>query len=271
MPKLCKQPISYYGGKSNLLSSILPLIPKHKIYAEPFFGGGSVFFAKEPAESEIINDQHAMVANFYRVAQTNFAKLKQKVEETLFNRASFSVAQAVWKLPHLFSKVTQAWAFYIGCNMGFSSQPGSWGYDRFGKCNQKFRNKKVSFDSSIVERLENTTIECNDACKVIETFDSPETFIYADPPYPGTHQGHYRGYDQDDFAGLLQRLSKIQGKFLLSSYPNKTLDEYIASEGWHSIEIQKTITASKIRKGETRNKQKIEVLTANYPINQNGA
>ena len=269
MPKP-NTPVSYYGGKTNLLKTILPLIPKHNIYVEPFFGGGSVFFAKEPANSEIINDHQAMVANFYAVVKSDFDQLKEKIEETLFSRASFSVAQSVWKLPHLFSKVTQAWAFYIGCNMGFSSQANSWGYDRYGKCNAKFRNKKMSFDTSIVERFENTTIECNDACKVIKAYDSENTFHYVDPPYPGTHQGHYKGYDEDDFAGLLQTLSKIQGKFLLSSYPNEVLGKYIEAKGWQSIQIQKTISAGKARKGETRNKQKIEVLTANYPISQNG-
>lgn len=41
-------PISYYGGKQSMLPHILPLIPKHEIYVEPFFGGGAVFWAKEP-------------------------------------------------------------------------------------------------------------------------------------------------------------------------------------------------------------------------------
>ncbi len=35
-PKL-KTPISYYGGKQMMLKNILPLIPEHKIYIEPYF------------------------------------------------------------------------------------------------------------------------------------------------------------------------------------------------------------------------------------------
>ena len=57
-PKM-KTPISYYGGKQSLLKHILPLIPEHRIYVEPFFGGGAVFFAKEPAKVEVINDHNA--------------------------------------------------------------------------------------------------------------------------------------------------------------------------------------------------------------------
>ena len=51
-----KTPISYYGGKQKMLKHILPLIPQHHLYVEPFFGGGAVFWAKEPCEVEIIND-----------------------------------------------------------------------------------------------------------------------------------------------------------------------------------------------------------------------
>lgn len=38
-----KTPISYYGGKQSMLKHILPIIPEHTIYVEPFFGGGAVF------------------------------------------------------------------------------------------------------------------------------------------------------------------------------------------------------------------------------------
>jgi len=33
-----KTPISYYGGKQKLVSTIFPLIPKHVMYCEPFVG-----------------------------------------------------------------------------------------------------------------------------------------------------------------------------------------------------------------------------------------
>lgn len=51
-----RTPISYYGGKQQMLRHILPLIPDHETYVEPFFGGGAVFWAKQPVNQEIIND-----------------------------------------------------------------------------------------------------------------------------------------------------------------------------------------------------------------------
>ena len=49
-----KTPITYWGGKQQLLPKILPLIPLHRQYCEPFFGGGALYFAKQ--QSEILAD-----------------------------------------------------------------------------------------------------------------------------------------------------------------------------------------------------------------------
>lgn len=59
-----KTPITYYGGKQRLLKYILPLIPKHTLYAEPFTGGGAVFFEKEPSDIEVINDTNKALITF---------------------------------------------------------------------------------------------------------------------------------------------------------------------------------------------------------------
>ncbi|WP_299217002.1 DNA adenine methylase [uncultured Dokdonia sp.] len=261
-----KTPITYYGGKLNMLSHILPLIPEHRIYTEAFFGGGAVFYGKEPTESEIINDTNNLVINFYEVIKTDFNSLKAKIEATLFARSTYSVAFAIYRMPHLFNKLQQAWAFYIATNMGFACNVGSWGYDKYGKRVKAFRNKKIAFDESIYKRLENVTIENNDAVKVITAYDTEDAFHYIDPPYINSDQGLYEGYTERDYTKLLDTLSTIKGTFLLSSYPSDILDEYIQKNGWYSKRFEKPLNASKGKLGEARTSKKVEVLTANYPI-----
>lgn len=260
-----KTPITYYGGKVSLLSHILPLIPEHRIYTESFFGGGAVFFAKEPAESEIINDTNNMVVNFYEVCKTDFDTLKAKVEATLFSRATYTVALTMYRMPHLFSKLQQAWAFYIATNMGFARKIGSWGYDKYGKRLKTLRNKKLQFNDDVAKRLEHTTIENNDACKVLETYDAKDAFHYVDPPYYNSDMGHYDSYTEADYIKLLDTLSCIKGRFLLSSYPSDILERYTQKHGWHTQYINKPLTASNGANVKKR-KRKIEVLTANYVI-----
>ncbi len=260
-----KTPISYYGGKINMISTILPLIPKHRIYTEAFFGGGAIFFAKGKAEAETINDINELVVNFYKVIQSDFENLKAKVEATPFSRAAYTVAWSIYRMPHLFNKLQQAWAFYVSTNMGFACRIGSWGYDKYGKRLKAFSNKKLIFDKSVYERLQNVQIESNDACTVIKSKDTVDAFHYVDPPYFNSNMGHYDDYDKTDYIKLLDTLSSIEGKFLLSSYPSDILNEYIKQNGWYSKKITKTLSASKGIAGQKR-KVKYEVLTANYPL-----
>jgi len=171
-----KSPVSYYGGKANLVSTILRLIPKHKIYTEAFFGSGAIYFAKKPSESEIINDSNNLIINFYEQCISNFEALKEKVEATLFARSTYSVAWVIWRMPHLFNKLQQAWAFYVATNMGFASGIGSWGFDKYGKRVKAFKNKKLRLNETIFKRLKDTSIECNDACKVVMMYDTEDAF-----------------------------------------------------------------------------------------------
>jgi DNA adenine methylase len=261
-----KTPITYYGGKVNMLQHILPNIPAHKVYVEPFFGGGAVFFAKEKSQSEIINDLNSFVINFYEVCISDFDNLKAKIEATIFARATYSVANSIYRMPHLFSKLQQAWAFYIATNMGFGCRIGSWGFDKYGKRAKAFLNKKLRFDDSIFERLKTAQVENSDAIKIVDLYDVPDAWFYVDPPYINSHMGHYAGYSENDYRQLLERLSLIKGKFLLSSYPSDILEEFILKNGWFIKHFDKPLTAKKGVLGKARDKRKTEVLVANYPL-----
>ncbi|WP_303316855.1 DNA adenine methylase [Flavivirga abyssicola] len=257
-----KTPITYYGGKQKMLKEILPLIPEHEIYVEPFFGGGAVYWAKPPSKIEIINDVDANVINFYEVLKHDFFKLREKIEGTLHSRLMYKCAKVIYECPFLFDRVTRAWAFWVVTNQGFASTIGSWG---FSKKNSAITvsNKVEAFKETLANRLKHTQIENNKAHKVILSRDSEKTFIYADPPYIDTDQGHYGGYDSERYRRDLDALASIKGKFLLSSYPSDILNEYIKKYNWYTISIDKTLNTNK---SNGKRKMKKEVLTANYPI-----
>jgi DNA adenine methylase len=139
----------------------------------------------------------------------------------------------------------------------------SFGYDRNGKFSLKLNNKKAAFGTEYAVRLQNTQIECCDALRIIRSRDTPETFCYCDPPYIGADQGHYGGYSQTDFESLLDTLANMQGKFLLSSYRNVALNDYVKRYCWDTLEIRMSLSMAARYEDK---KQKIEVLTANYPI-----
>ena len=70
-----------------MVKEILPLIPEHTSYVEPFFGGGAVFFAKKPVKHEVINDINHNAITFYRVLKNNFESLHREIDCTLHSEA----------------------------------------------------------------------------------------------------------------------------------------------------------------------------------------
>ena len=58
-----------------MLKYILPLIPEHKTYIEPFAGGLAVFLAKNRCKVEVVNDYNREIANFYRYVKFHCASL----------------------------------------------------------------------------------------------------------------------------------------------------------------------------------------------------
>ena len=103
-----RTPISYYGGKQTILPHILPLIPEHTIYTEAFFGGGAVFWAKQPVKTEIINDFNTNVYTFYKVLQTRFAELQTLVQQSVVSREAYKSALVIYHAPFAFPEVQQA-------------------------------------------------------------------------------------------------------------------------------------------------------------------
>lgn len=48
--------LKYPGAKNRLAEWIISFIPEHRVYLELFFGSGAVFFNKDPAKIETLND-----------------------------------------------------------------------------------------------------------------------------------------------------------------------------------------------------------------------
>ena len=255
-----RTPLTYYGGKQRLASRIIKLLPEHEGYVEPFCGGAAVFWCKLPSRWEVLNDTNRELTNFYEQVKNDFVSLEKEVRISLHSREAFRDAQAIYTRPGLHSPIKRAWAVWMLANTGYSGLlNGSFGYDRSGQSTKKLTNKRNNFTEALATRLQNVQLESCDALRIIRSRDTAQTLYYCDPPYVGTDQGHYDGYSKDDYEQLLRALAQIEGKFLLSSYRSESLSRAVAEHGWYSIEIE-------MPKAVSKGKTKVEVLTANYPI-----
>lgn len=259
MKKWMKTPITYYGGKQVLVKHLLALVPPHKLYCEPFFGGGALFFAKPRSEVEVINDIDNEVINFYAVMKKDFKALQKEIRATLHSRTLYGKARTIYENPKKHSDVERAWAFWTLANQGFASMLTSWGFGRENSKEVALAKKRDNFTRSYAERFKMVQIESNDALKVIDRCDAADSFFYVDPPYINSDQGHYEGYTEKEYTSLLEKLASIKGKFLLSSYPSTVLNRFVKKYKWQVRKIKMAVAVTK-----HTDKEKTEVMVFNY-------
>lgn len=267
-----RPPYSYYGGKTNMLPHILPLIPKHVQYVEAFFGGGALLFAKVPSKNEVINDLNANVTNFYMQLKTNFYELQKLIHGTIHSEILHTEAQKIiFEEPEKHDDLKRAWAWWVCNNLSFSFVAN--GGFAFGTTGMALgtRNRRDRFTDRYVKRLECVEVFNRDALDLIKLKDHPDTFFFVDPPYVSSDCGSYKGYTESDFINLLNALQNIKGKFLLTSYPEKSLLQYrdmlsVEKEGedrgWRWQDTKQIVSINGKREDT---KFKTECMTWNYP------
>ncbi len=255
-----KTPLTYWGGKQQMLRYLLPLVPDHRIYNEPFLGGGALFFAKEPVKIEFINDKNDFLISFYRILKTRYSELKNLIDSTLYSEAEQSKARDIYAHYQDYTDLERAWAVFVLCGQSiFSIFSNGWACSITTNKAYTWDKRKQLLCEYYKERLRHVSIFCRDALRVVKNVDTPDTFHFLDPPYVNTDMGHYSGYSEHDFENLLELLSTIEGKFLLTSFPCNLLDAHIERNKWHSLKI---CLNSSAKKGG----RKIEQITANYDI-----
>jgi DNA adenine methylase len=270
-----RTPITYYGGKQRIAPTIIEMMPAHKLYCEPYFGGGAVFFAKPKAGIEVINDHNNDLINFYTCVQNRFEELQDLILQTLHSETIYYQAKDIWNRRVEASDIEKAWAVWLLTNGSFSgSMHGGWKWcngTSGGHTGTFIKGKRNEFSEQLHLRLDSVQISCRDAVRVIQDRDTPETFFYLDPPYPGCYQQHYRGFTIDDLEQLLQVLAGIKGKFILSNYWSETLKEHVEKNGWNYREIKVNLKITNLVRGirKCKTQYRTEVLIHNYAIYQN--
>ena len=267
-----RTPITYYGGKQRIAPEIISMIPPHKIYVEPFFGGGAVFFRKPKAGIEVINDHDNTLINFYSCVQNRFDELQYLINQTLHSEQMYCHAKDVWNGRVEANDIDKAWAIWLitnGSYCGSMRGGGKWCNGTAGGHAGTFiKYKRNEFQKQLHQRLDNVQISCRDAIRVILDRDSEDTFFYLDPPYPGCYQGHYSGYTIEDPEELLRILTTIKGRFILSNYWNETLRKYQEENGWYYREIKVNLIITNLGLGtrEKKTQFRTEILVYNYTL-----
>lgn len=204
-PFFCRQ-----GNKYLIVDLILEHIPDdHKIYVEPFMGSAAVFFNKPLAEKNVINDLDKVTVQRMRMlkkAPRDLTKYRDDIntlEKTKYFFDNHTTSEAD---PLTLEKIKT-------CN-GFSGI-----YANTSKQVYKVNNPYTTIKNidEYKAKLNRATIENKDYEKIINKYDSKDTFFFLDPPYENTSTSF--GYAEDesfDLDRLAHILKGVKGKFLMT-------------------------------------------------------
>ncbi|KAA6347886.1 hypothetical protein EZS27_004666 [termite gut metagenome] len=246
-----KQPINWYGGKQYLSRHILEILPDHDIYTEAFCGGASLFWLKQPAkEYEILNDINGDLVNFFRVVKNDFDSLKELVTNSVYDRDDFEYARFILCYNKYFTSVQRAWALWFLSKTSFLVQLNSFCVNN--RFMNRLQNSMDNFNIELSQRFRGVAIENIDALDFIKKYDKPNALHFLDPPYLGTSCGLYKGmFHVEQFKELLDILLSLNGKFILTTYTNSIIDDYIERGKWKVKGIENTVMSSHNKKKAT--------------------
>jgi len=264
--RMLNSPFKWVGGKSRLRKYIIPLIPPHTCYSEPFCGAAWVLFGKRPSDVEIINDVDKELVSFFKVVKTRPEDLIESFDMELVSRAEFE--RLANTDPSTLNEIERAHRFYYLIMAGWG---GELNYPRFqtsitdgGHGNRLFGAIKTLRQrlQPVHERLKTVIIECLDWRDFFDRYDRPGVVMYVDPPYPanGCNYAHnMRSWDEH--RELADRLHKSRCRWIYSSYDTPEIWELFREH--HIISVTSSSGMADSRGGQGRVPNK-EVLVTNF-------
>jgi DNA adenine methylase len=209
------------GSKRLLANKIIKYIPEHETYVEPFAGSASVFFRKDKAKKNILNDLDKNLIEGYRL-----------LKKSSSNPEDYNIQNGVKNIQKFVDNVSLndsiedrlLQKLYLMCD--------TFGSKGFGKI-YKAHNQKRKIDKiqDYKNKLKNTTITNKDYKTIIKKYDSPKTFFFLDPPYEKSVEQTVYEFGSMNFEEFKNILDEIDGYFLLtindSPYIRRLFKDYI--------------------------------------------
>lgn len=225
-----------------MVKNLLPLIPKHDVYVEPFAGACWLLLAHSPSKLEVINDINHDLINFYSVLRDpeQFKEFRRLANLTLYAREEWNRCKR--ELKNETDPIKRAYEWYVVQNMSFGGNMGqSWGYNVDGTKNTAVDHfGSVNNLPAIHNRLKHVQVECRDWKWVLQRYTLPNIFCYNDPPYaPQTRRGGKYKHEMtmEDHAELVQVLLQHPAMNILSCYDHLVYKP-LEDAGWRKLQFE---------------------------------
>lgn len=212
-------------------------------YIEVCVGSGSLYLNKKPSTEEIINDIDPTIISIwkslrdrgeefidavckYKASDDNFKELQQSINPDLLSNAIKEF---------LLRKMSK------------------------NEAKQEYAKKTTKIDKenlvSISDRLKDTIILKENILEIIKLWDSPNVFMYIDPPVlPAVRVQEHLGLDiemsTEEHVDFMHRIKETKAKVLVSGYSSNLYNKHL--KNWKVIKTGNVVD------------KKIECLWCNY-------
>ena len=205
---------SWMGGKRRLAKQLLPEFPQHECYVEPFCGAAALFFMKEPAKVEVINDINRDLVNLFRVVQHHLEEFIRQFKWALVSREMFKWLDST--PVHVLTDIQRAARFYYLQQMSFGAKPTGRVFGTATTSAPKLNLLRLEENLSQAHiRLSRVFIEQLPWDQCVERYDRPHTLFYLDPPYWQT-AGYGVDFPFDQYKRMAQLAAGAKGKMVIS-------------------------------------------------------
>lgn len=242
--------IRYHGGKWMLAPWIIGHFPEHRVYVEPYGGGGAVLLRKPRSYAEVYNDLDSEIVNLFRMARDRGDDLARLCHLTPFANDEYKDAYYPAADP-----LEQARRTVVRAFMGFgSASVTSFKHtSRIGKATTGFRansNRSGTPPSAdwlnyppalrlVTERLRGVVIENRAAQDVMRQHDGRDTLHYVDPPYVSETRDKGTDYAHEmtpaDHEQMAECIRGLVGMVVLSGYRSALYDRLFAD--WTRVDV----------------------------------
>jgi DNA adenine methylase len=201
------------GGKSRLLKQLLPLIPQHTCYCEPFAGGLAVLFAKERSCVEVVNDVDGDLVALYRNLQFHLPAVISELNWLFASRENLRDFQAQPGLTEL----QRAARFLLRNRTSFGGGGRTFGVAKTKGGGVGFNHQAVNeLLAKANQRLDGVVVEHLPYERCLKNYDSPETFFFLDPPYLNAPTDAYQGFSAEQMKEFRGQVGRLQGRWLVT-------------------------------------------------------
>lgn len=199
---------------------IRSVIPSHKVWCEPYFFEGKVFFTKRPSPKEVINDRDDRIVNFYLTVRTRAEQMAFLSQTVLYSDFMDDLVARI-DADSTADALHRAWAFYIRYRKSIVV-PSKWKPDDVLTLNGDTLYAKAWM--AVAERLKDTFISNRHPMEVVSGVDGVDTLFLLSPR------------TRKELVECEQILDGLKGKAILYYSDNKVLDKMAGRKNLFSDE-----------------------------------